>query len=69
MFDLDQQIDRWKSAFAKQAACSGDSLELESHLREEIARWLQQGVRTRSLWRKCRTPRRSHNDRRRIRQE
>ncbi len=38
MFDLDQQIDRWKSAFAKQAACSGDELlELESHLREEIA--------------------------------
>ena len=38
MFDLDQQIDRWKSAFAKQAACSSDELlELESHLREEIA--------------------------------
>jgi len=38
MFDLDQQIDRWKSAFAKKAACSSDELlELESHLREEIA--------------------------------
>ncbi len=38
MFDLDQQIDRWKSAFVKQAACSSDELlELESHLREEIA--------------------------------
>ena len=38
MFDLDQQIDRWKSAFAKKSACSRDELlELESHLREEIA--------------------------------
>jgi cytochrome c assembly protein len=38
MFDLDQQIDRWKSAFVKKAACSSDELqELESHLREEIA--------------------------------
>jgi hypothetical protein len=38
MFDLDQQIVRWKSAFAKKAACSSDELlELESHLREEIA--------------------------------
>ena len=38
MFDLDQQIDCWKSAFAKKAACSSDELlELESHLREEIA--------------------------------
>lgn len=38
MFDLDQQIDRWKSAFTKEAACSSDELlELESHLREEIA--------------------------------
>lgn len=38
MFDLDQQIDRWKSAFAKKAACSSDELqELESHLREDIA--------------------------------
>jgi hypothetical protein len=37
MFDLDQQIDRWKSAFAKKAACSSDELlELESHLCEEI---------------------------------
>jgi hypothetical protein len=38
MFDLNQQIDRWISAFAKQGACSSDELqELESHLREEIA--------------------------------
>lgn len=38
MFDLDQQIDRWKSAFARKAACSSDELlELESHLREQIA--------------------------------
>ena len=38
MFDLEQQIDRWKSAFAKKSACSSDELlELESHLREEIA--------------------------------
>jgi hypothetical protein len=38
MFDLDQQIDCWKSAFAKKAACSSDELqELESHLREDIA--------------------------------
>jgi hypothetical protein len=38
MFDLDQQIDRWKSAFAKKAECSSDELqELESHLREDIA--------------------------------
>ena len=37
MFDLDQQIDRWKSAFAREAACSSDELrELESHLREQI---------------------------------
>src|SRR6478672_4342343 len=37
VFDLDQQIDRWKSAFAQKAACSSDELlELESHLREEI---------------------------------
>jgi hypothetical protein len=38
MFDLNQEIDRWKSAFAQKAACSSDELlELESHLREEIA--------------------------------
>ena len=38
MFDLNQQIDSWKSAFAKKQACSIDELqELESHLREEIA--------------------------------
>src|ERR1700757_502595 len=38
MFDLDQQIIDWKSAFAGKAACSSDELlELESHLREEIA--------------------------------
>jgi hypothetical protein len=38
MFDLNREIDRWKSAFSKQAACSSDELmELESHLREEIA--------------------------------
>ncbi len=38
MFDLDHQIDLWKSAFAKKAACSSDELlELESHLREDIA--------------------------------
>src|SRR5262245_28679789 len=44
MFDLDRQIDRWKSAFAKQAACSSDELlELESHLREEIAALVRAG--------------------------
>src|SRR4051794_18426996 len=38
MSDLDQQIERWKSGFAKKAACSSDELlELESHLREGIA--------------------------------
>jgi hypothetical protein len=38
VFDLNKEIDRWKSAFAKKAACSSDELlELESHLREEIA--------------------------------
>ena len=38
MFDLNQQIRSWKSAFAKKQACSTDELqELESHLREEIA--------------------------------
>lgn len=38
MSDLNQQIDRWKSAFARRAACSNDELlELESHLREQIA--------------------------------
>jgi hypothetical protein len=38
MFDLDQQIDRWKRPFANTAACSSDELlELESHLREQIA--------------------------------
>ncbi len=38
MFNLDQEVDHWKSAFAKTAACSSDELlELESHLREEIA--------------------------------
>jgi hypothetical protein len=43
-FNLDQQIDRWKSAFAKQAACSSDELlELESHLREEIAALVRAG--------------------------
>ena len=37
MFDLNREIDRWKSAFAKRKACSKDELqELESHLREEI---------------------------------
>lgn len=37
MFDLNQQMDHWKSAFVKKAACSSDELlELESHLREEI---------------------------------
>ena len=45
MFDLDQQIDRWKSAFAKQAACSSDELlELESHLREDIAALVAAGA-------------------------
>ena len=44
MFDLDQQIDRWKSAFAKKAACSSDELlELESHLREDIAALVAEG--------------------------
>lgn len=44
MFDLDQQIDCWKSAFAKKAACSSDELlELESHLREEIAALVAEG--------------------------
>jgi hypothetical protein len=43
-FDLDRQIDRWKSAFAEQAACSSDELlELESHLREEIAALVRAG--------------------------
>src|SRR4051812_25992005 len=43
-FDLDWEIDRWKSAFAKQVACSSDELmELESHLREEIAALVQAG--------------------------
>ena len=38
MFDLEQQIAHWKSAFAKKAGCSSDELlELESHLREEFA--------------------------------
>src|SRR3954453_8934905 len=38
VFDLEQQIDGWKSAFAKKAGCSSDELlELESHLREEFA--------------------------------
>jgi hypothetical protein len=38
MFNLDQQIDHWKSAFAKKVVCSSDDLqELESHLREDIA--------------------------------
>jgi hypothetical protein len=38
MFDLNRQIDGWKSAFARKQACSTDELlELESHLREEIA--------------------------------
>ncbi len=45
MFDLDQQIDRWKSAFAKKAACSSDELlELESHLREDIAAVVAAGL-------------------------
>jgi Cytochrome C assembly protein len=44
MFDLDQQIDCWKSAFAKKAACSSDELlELESHLREDIAALVAEG--------------------------
>lgn len=38
MFDLNQEIDRWKRAFTTQKTCSRDELEeLESHLREEIA--------------------------------
>ncbi len=38
MFNLNREIDRWKSAFAERKACSRDELqELESHLREEIA--------------------------------
>lgn len=38
MFDLNQQIARWRSALANQCACSRDELqELESHLREQIA--------------------------------
>jgi hypothetical protein len=38
MFDLERQIARWKSGFAKRRGCSSDELEeLESHLREEIA--------------------------------
>jgi hypothetical protein len=37
MFDLNRQIDTWKTGFGKRA-CSRDELEeLESHLREEIA--------------------------------
>ena len=38
MFDLDRQIDCWKSAFSQKAACSSDELlELESHLRDQTA--------------------------------
>jgi hypothetical protein len=45
MFDLEQQIDRWKSAFAKKRACSRDELEeLESHLREQFAALVAAGL-------------------------
>jgi hypothetical protein len=38
MFDLNQEISRWKRAFTAQRICLPDELEeLESHLREEIA--------------------------------
>ncbi len=45
MFDLNQQIGRWKSAVAKTGACASDELqELESHLREEIAALVAAGL-------------------------
>lgn len=54
MFDLDQQIDRWKSAFARQAACSSDELlELESHLREDIAAVVAAGRSEQEAFREC----------------
>jgi hypothetical protein len=45
MFDLNQQIARWKRDFAANGTCSTDELEeLESHLREEIATLLAAGL-------------------------
>jgi ABC-type transport system involved in cytochrome c biogenesis permease subunit len=44
MFDLNQEIDRWKRAFTTKGTCSKDELEeLESHLREEIAAMVAAG--------------------------
>src|SRR5262245_52728931 len=45
MFDLEKQIDNWKSAIAKKAACSSDELlELESHLREDFTALVSIGL-------------------------
>jgi hypothetical protein len=44
MFDLNQEIDRWKRAFTATKTCSRDELEeLESHLREEISAMVAAG--------------------------
>jgi hypothetical protein len=45
MFDLNQQVVRWKRAFAEKRTCSQDELEeLESHLRDAIAALVATGI-------------------------
>lgn len=45
MFDLNQQVVRWKRAFAEKRTCSRDELdELESHLRDDIAALVATGI-------------------------